>query len=59
MLTVRMLPNTIGKDIFVLNMNKLNEVIPEEPEISIHLRIMPANEKAKYGGPACSKKYLE
>ena len=52
-------PNTIGKDIFVLNMNKLNEVIPGGTRNFYTSEDYACNEKAKYGGPACSKKYLE
>ncbi|MCM1338174.1 MAG: prepilin-type N-terminal cleavage/methylation domain-containing protein [Muribaculaceae bacterium] len=52
-------PNTIGKDIFTLNMQNLNNVIPAGAGTYYSNSQYACDENATYGGPACSKKYLE
>ena len=51
-------PNVIGKDIFVLNMNDLKKVVPGGENQFYSNADYACNENAKYGGPACSAKYL-
>ncbi len=51
-------PNVIGKDIFVLNMNDLKKVVPGGENQFYSESAFACNENAKYGGPACSAKYL-
>ena len=51
-------PNKIGKDIFVLNINNLKKVIPGGFKGFYDGKDYICDEKAKYGGPACSYKYL-
>ena len=52
-------PNTIGIDIFTLNMNNLNEVIPGGGKNYYSSNNFACDKNATQGGPACSKKYLE
>ncbi len=51
-------PNVIGKDIFVLNMNNLSNVVPGGGENFYSGFDYECDENAKSGGPACSAKYL-
>ncbi len=52
-------PNVIGKDIFVLNMNNLRQVIPGGEGNFYSTSSYACDENAQYGGPACSAKYLK
>lgn len=51
-------PNVIGKDIFVLNMNNLRKVIVGGQGDFYSTADYACDEKASFGGPACSAKYL-
>ena len=52
-------PNVIGKDIFVLNMNNLNQVVPGGSNGFYSTKDYECDSNAKYGGPACSAEYLQ
>jgi len=51
--------NIIWKDIFVLNMNNLNNVISEGYGNFYSSSDYACDKNAKFEDPACSKKYLE
>ena len=51
-------PNVIGKDIFVLNVNNLKNIVPGGAKGFYDAASYACSTSATYGGPACSKDYL-